>query len=61
MNKMMDKIEMICEQCVNKFISYMWIEAGCSMEFCCSDDCYHEYYSVEGNRDRKLKLILDEV
>lgn len=57
---MMDEIELTCQQCNDKFVSIIWVDVG-PQEFCCSDECYEDYYSKVEIRDRRLKLILNEI
>lgn len=54
--------EMPCSECDDYFITYSWGYDDLPIEFCCSEECYETYESVESKRDRRLKLILkDEI
>lgn len=53
--------ELECYECGDKFEAYSWRYDDPPIEFCCSQECYYKYETIESKRDRKLKRILNEV
>ena len=58
MNEYQVQVEIECPYCNEKFITYQWIHDGSTTDFCCGEDCYKDYHSIENKRERKLKEIL---
>jgi len=52
------QVELKCPFCNNWFITYQWIHDGTTTEFCCGEDCYKDYHSLDKVRERKLESIL---
>jgi len=52
------EITLDCSYCGEKFTTTMWTFDCMPHEFCCGEDCYNDYYSVQKIRDRKLQSIL---
>jgi hypothetical protein len=58
MNKYQVQVEIECPYCDEKFITYQWICDGSVDHYCCGEECYNDYYSIEKVRERKLENIL---
>ena len=50
----MEYIEVYCVVCENHFETLIHFN-----DFCCCNDCYETYYSLEYRRDIKIKNILN--
>ena len=53
---MFDKVEIKCCNCEDIFGTYS--NNGMPLDYCCSQECYEEYYSKENIRNRKINYIL---
>lgn len=49
-----------CYQCKEEYENYSWSCDDIPMPFC-SEECHVEYYSIENRRDRKIKIVLNEI
>ena len=54
----MEEIKTICFYCDKEYTSYIQIDSGYIQDWCCSEECYLDYHSVENKRERKLENIL---
>ena len=54
----MEEIKTICFYCDKEYSSYIQIDSGYIKDWCCSEECYVDYHSVEKKRERKLENIL---
>lgn len=53
------QIELECAFCNKKYIKHQLIPDDI-LEFCCSNECYKNYYLKENIRERKLNKILED-
>lgn len=54
----MDEIKTICFYCDKEYTSHIQIDSGGIQDWCCSEECYLDYHSIEKVRERKLEKIL---
>ena len=47
-----------CYQCECDFTTYSWDYGDPPCEYCCSQECYEEYESIENKRDRIINNLL---
>jgi len=53
------EITLECPYCGENYTTTMWTYDCMPYEFCCREDCYDDYHSVQKVRERKLQSILE--